>query len=141
VTHAGTTKPAHVRRNLKSSNIDSFCAEPETFTLEQYHRQVPEPPVVLQERRWTPPVVEIPREEWRERGACVGEEPTVWLAPRDRGETAVAICESCEVRVDCYRWIMGESKRCRGEYAGMVIAGLVWTSNGTPVRLRTRRAS
>jgi WhiB family redox-sensing transcriptional regulator len=129
VTHTDSTKPAHVRRNLKSSNIDSFCAEPETFTLEQYHRQVPVAPTVPGERPEPVPSVERAWEavmharrgtEWMRDAACKGMNPALFFPNRGDNRAIRAarkVCDGCPVREKCDIYAM-DNRMHHGMWGG-----------------------
>ncbi|HZT67812.1 MAG TPA: WhiB family transcriptional regulator [Acidimicrobiales bacterium] len=60
-----------------------------------------------------------PGDEWRQRGACLGVDPSVFFP--ERGEAtlqAQIICAECPVRVECLTWSIVTRER-QGVWGGV----------------------
>jgi WhiB family redox-sensing transcriptional regulator len=64
--------------------------------------------------------------DWRDQGACRGEDPDLFFGPEDerpaakaaREARAIAICARCLVRLDCLGFALGRPQKA-GVWGGM----------------------
>lgn len=59
--------------------------------------------------------------DWRDRGACVGEDPELWFGFTDGDEAeARSICRrECWVQQECGAWALAQPKSLEGIWAGL----------------------
>lgn len=63
-------------------------------------------------------------DSWRDRAACKGKDPALFVPPRSRQQrhrAALDVCARCPVKAECGEWARSEAETCviaGGEYIG-----------------------